>query len=172
MAKSYKVFYFEDDLKEGQEIKNFLEKEPERPGDPHLEVTHHLTARIAFDVIKQWSGHPPDVALLDVHQKNYSDAGLDISDDIKKTWPRVPVVMLSQLDTLAEQMKGYERARLRTCRTLYVTNRTTYNSYGLSSLPRYGIPREPIPAKARIGTAVSRSTRKFTRYIGARRKSH
>lgn len=108
MAKSYKVFYFEDDLKEGQEIKKFLEKEPERPGDPHLEVTHHLTAGIAFDVIKQRSGHPPDVALLDVHQENYSGAGHDISDEIKKTWPRVPVVMLSQLESLAEQKEGYE----------------------------------------------------------------
>lgn len=172
MNQPIRVFYYEDDPQTAYEVQTFLERPPSNPGDPELKVTHHLTAKRAFGAIEQWSGRAPDVALLNVHQDNYAGAGLDLCREIKKTWPRVPVVFLSNLASIADQAAGYEAGA-----SQYLSKELLYepgdrNSYGLSSLPRNGMPRIPASAKSRIGTAGSRSTRWSTRFTGARRRSH
>ena len=48
------------------------------------------------------------MALLDVHQDNYSGAGLDLCEEIKKTWPQVPVVFLSGHASNADRAAGCE----------------------------------------------------------------
>ena len=108
MSQPFRVFYYEDDLLTALRIKTLLEQSPSKPSDPFLRVSHYLKARDAFRAIEQWTGNPPDVALLNVHEEDYTGAGIDICKRIKEDWPTVPVVMLSAFASIRDQIIGYE----------------------------------------------------------------
>ena len=110
MDNNRTIFFFEDDKEFAGEIKEFLESPPKRESDPALEVRHYSLAADAFRAINEWSGPTaPDLALLDLRQGNYADAGLDICRKIKETWD-ISVVFLSDYDSFETQITAHDLA--------------------------------------------------------------
>ncbi len=106
MSNTYRVFYFEDDETVANPLTAFLEKPVH---GPTLKVIHHADATRAKIAIDQWSDpHPPHVVLLDRHQNGYTNAGIDICKKVKTKWPSTPVVFLSDLAGIHEQIEGFE----------------------------------------------------------------
>ena len=100
------IFFFEDDRLDADRIKNILERPPVKPDDPVLKVFHYERAWDALKMISQWSSRLPDVALLDVGQDDYADAGIDICVEIRKLWPSVPVMFLSERYKVEDRLRG------------------------------------------------------------------
>ena len=107
MNQIYEVFYFEDDRDVAKPIREFLERTPVKSDDPNLRVHYYADVREALKAIDDWSApQPPDVALLDLHQKDYMEAGLEICEKIGKRWPVVPIVFLSDYADIGDQNRG------------------------------------------------------------------
>ena len=109
MVQSFRVFYYEDEPGVALGTKALLEQPPVKLGAPLLKVSHYGRAWDAFRAIEQWAGNPPDVALLDIHEKDYVRAGIEICKRIKEDWPKVPVVFLSDFAAIRDQTLGYEQ---------------------------------------------------------------
>ena len=107
MRETFTVFFFEDDESTADKIKEILESPPDNPDAPLLAVHHYLRAKDAFGALEKLT-EPPDVALLDRHQSDYTNAGLDLCKKIKTYWPNVPVVFLSTYGRLSERMEGID----------------------------------------------------------------
>ena len=109
MNKTYRIFFFEDRQATADEIVACLHAPPKRPDDPEFEVVHY---RCAADAMRAINGagntRAPDLALLDRVQEDYTDAGMDICRLIVDTWPRVPVVFLSDHGKMHERTTGIE----------------------------------------------------------------
>jgi len=108
VSQPFKVFYYEDEPVVAGDTKRLLEQLPAKPGAPLMKVSHYAQAWDAFKAIEQWAGNPPDVALLDIHEKDYQRAGIDICKRIKEDWPKVPVIFLSDFASIRDQTLGYE----------------------------------------------------------------
>ena len=107
MRETFTVFFFEDDESTAKRLKRALEQPPDNPDAPLLAVHHYLRAKDAFAALERLT-EPPDVALLDRHQSDYTNAGLDLCERIKTDWPNVPVVFLSEHDGLGQQGDGLD----------------------------------------------------------------
>ena len=102
------IFYFEDDEAIARTIKEFLESPPKRVSDPKLKVSHHGLAANAIKAINEWANPEiPALGLLDLHQANYTQAGLDISRKIKESWD-IPVIFLSDYPSTENQLAGID----------------------------------------------------------------
>lgn len=109
MSKTYHIFFFEDRQPIADEIVACFHAPPKRPDDPGFEVVHYRCAADAMRAINgAGSTRAPDLALLDRVQEDYTDAGMDICRLIVETWPRVPIVFLSDYDQLHERTTGIE----------------------------------------------------------------
>ena len=109
MSKAYRILFFEDRQATADEIVACFRAPPKRPDDPKFEIMHYKCAAEALRAIKgAGNTPPPDLALLDRVQKDYTDAGMDICREIVKTWPRVPVVFLSSHGKMEDMTTGIE----------------------------------------------------------------
>ena len=109
MSKTYHIFFFEDRQATADQIVECFHAPPKRPDDPEFEVVHYRCAADAMRAINGGgSTRAPDLALLDRVQEDYTDAGMDICRLIVKTWPRVPIVFLSDHGELDERTTGIE----------------------------------------------------------------
>ena len=87
MDNIHTIFFFEDDEPLAKEIKEYLQGPPKRESDPKFVVKHYAQAADAFKAIKEWpSSTGPAVALLDLRQENYTDAGMDICKELMEKW--------------------------------------------------------------------------------------
>ena len=109
MSKTYHIFFFEDRQATADEIVACFHAPPKRPDDPEFKVVHYECAADAIRALEgAGSTRAPDLALLDRVQKDYTDAGMDICRLIVKTWPRVPVVFLSDHGKMEDMTTGIE----------------------------------------------------------------
>ena len=109
MSETHTIFMFEDDSSLAAEIIEYLQRPPISFNEPNLVVEYYdkaVDALNAIDASDAASG--PAAALLDVHQENFTEAGLDICSKIKNIWPKVPVVFLSDFATVRDQNRGYK----------------------------------------------------------------
>lgn len=109
MSRTYHIFFFEDRKATANEIVACFHAPPKRPDDPEFAVVHYECAADAMRAINGAGGtRAPDLALLDRVQEDYTDAGMDICRLIAQTWPRVPIVFLSDLGKLEERTIGID----------------------------------------------------------------
>ena len=101
------IFFFEDEQDVANKVKGFLELPPAKQDQPGLVVDHHANVREASEAIDRCVA-PPDAALLDVEQPDFTGAGFYLCEKIKAKWPVVPVIFLSNHDSVREQIRGYE----------------------------------------------------------------
>ena len=109
MSETHTIFMFEDDSSLAAEIIKYLQRPPISFDEPNLVVEYYDKAEDALNAIDasdDASGRL--LALLDVHQENFTEAGLDICSKIKNIWPKVPVVFLSDFATIPDQKRGYK----------------------------------------------------------------
>ena len=108
MRKTYKVFLFENTPSEAKKITECLEGVPARPDDPCFKVEHHKNAHDAILAVRQMPlKYAPHLALLDMHQHNYVDAGEDICRELHERWPALPVIFLSRYSEFPYEKRGY-----------------------------------------------------------------
>ena len=100
MNESVSIFLYEDDQAYADEIKCRLE-ELAQARKISLSIDSYQFALHALNAIDRWDDRkrPPHAALLDMHQHDRSEAGLDICKEIRKKWPRVPVFFMSNSAT-------------------------------------------------------------------------
>lgn len=103
------IFFFEDDESFAKEITDYLQSPPVKPDDPGITVTHYKHAPDAINAIDGWSQDSrPHAALLDLSQRDYTEAGLHICKKIKRNYPDVPVVFLSYHASLRDQNRAFD----------------------------------------------------------------
>ena len=109
MTNTCTVFFFENETPFAHDIIEYLQSPPLRPEDPQLEVRHHDHVLEAIRAIDQWTPDShPHVALLDLHQPNYSEAGLEICKKINQNYPKLPIVFLSRHDAVSYKNRGLQ----------------------------------------------------------------
>ena len=102
------VFFFEDHQDVADKIRKALERPPVKPDYPILKVKYYPMALPAIKAIETWSSPLPNVAVLDVEQDDYKDAGIEICKTISKFWRGFPVMFLSRRDQIADRIRGLE----------------------------------------------------------------
>ena len=109
MSRTYTIFFFEDRESIADHVIECFRGPPKRPGDPEFEVLHYKRAADAISSISSSNSmRAPHLALLDRVQEDYTDAGMDICKLIGETWPRVPIIFLSDYSTLQQRTIGME----------------------------------------------------------------
>ena len=103
------VFYFEDVEKVAKPIIEYLEDPPDGQ-HPKLEVKHYTNAQDALLAIGRWrkDNDPPSAALLDRHQPNWYNAGIDICERLWEKWPNIRVAFLSEKDQWSERKETHK----------------------------------------------------------------
>ena len=109
MDRPIKIFFYENDIGIAPEIKKILQQPPGPWNGPDPTVIHHYRAKEASEEIEKVNV-APDIALLDVHEKDDIHAGYRLCREIKAKWSAkpVPVVMLSDRETIVDKKLGYE----------------------------------------------------------------
>lgn len=109
MSNTCTIFYFEDDPHLAREVTEYLQGPSIEPDAPRIKVKHYRDAVEAVNAVGGWTeSSRPDAALLDLSQQNYTEAGLRICTEIKRRYPAVPVVFLSDHASLREQKRAYD----------------------------------------------------------------
>lgn len=76
-----------------------------------MSIDSYKAALQALNAIDRWPAdeRPPHLALLDMHQHDRTEAGLDVCKEIRNRWPRVPVFFMSNSATeTGDHRRAYE----------------------------------------------------------------
>lgn len=146
MSEMYNIFLFEDRQATADEIVACFHAPPKRPDDPEFEVVHYRCAADAMRAINGGrSTRGPHLALLDRVQEDYTDAGMDICRLIVETWPRVPVIFLSDHGRMEDMTTGLEAGAINyvSKSVLQEANHREYLRALATKTIRSGEPPEP-----------------------------
>ena len=109
MNRPVSIFLYEDDQVYADEVKHHLEVQAQAR-KISLSIHPYKFARQALNAIERWGDRRlPDLALLDMHQPDRTEAGLDICKEIRDRWPDVPVFFMSNNATrTGDHRRAYE----------------------------------------------------------------